>query len=828
MLALNVKEYRTYPDGFPTLLNITELVGSGFLFCEDGAITAGYYVSGKDIASMTHAERNQAAHRLNSAFVQHFGAGWVISFELINKPSADYPDASLSHFPDPISQAIEDERRAQFLKEGNHFESMIVLVVRYKPTSIENPKWKRLFYQGKPKETVTSLEHTMAYMERTLQSFEDSLSGVLQLQRMRSYTVEDEFGITHHRDDLVNYANLTITDEWRSINISSDLPLEYQLGGLDFAPGDFPLIGDKYIAAISITGSPGESFPNMLQSIAHQRMACRWYVRFTALEQHQTVGEVKKVWMEWEQQISNPTRQILRMKGGHENLDAAQMSMDAQHVMAQAHSGQVLFGHCTQTIILMHENLSTLVDNARQMVREVKRIGFNCQIETLNATEAWLGTLPGNVHQNLRQNLLHTLHLAHMLPLCTIWTGHEQCPNPLMPPGLPPLLFAATIGATPFRFNLHASDVGHTLILGSTGSGKSVLLAIIAAQFRRYANATICAFDKGRSLWALVDACGGQHFDIGSDQETLSFAPLAQIDSDAEMAWAEDWIATLYEMGTGKTVSPRQQEEIHRAMRLLRKTKAPHQRSLTDFLMTLQRVNDTDDLKTALNHYTHNGAYGDLLDAREDTLTDSTFNVFEIEELMAMKEKIAIPVLLYLFRRFERTLKGQPALLLLDEAWVMLGHPVFREKIRQWLKELRKKNCAVVMATQSLSDAVRSGIYDVLLESCPTKILLPNEEADKTGTAEFPGPRDLYAMMGLNETEIGIIQTARKKREYYYVSPEGRRLFDLGLGPVALSFVGVSDKETLAHLRQLKALHGKQWPFVWLKERRVHVPTLVV
>jgi type IV secretion system protein TrbE len=190
--------------------------------------------------------------------------------------------------------------------------------------------------------------------------------------------------------------------------------------------------------------------------------------------------------------------------------------------------------------------------------------------------------------------------------------------------------------------------------------------------------------------------------------------------------------------------------------------------------------------------------------------------------LMALGDKAAIPVLLYLFRRFEKSLKGQPALLVLDEAWVMLGHPVFREKIREWLKVLRKANCAVVLATQSLSDAVKSGIFDVLIESCPTKILLPNEEANKSGTEHHMGPKDLYTIMGLNDAQIHILETAMKKRHYYYVSPEGRRLFDLGLGPIALSFAAVSDKETLAHLRHLKATKGDQWPYEWLKERRIN------
>ena len=91
----------------------------------------------------------------------------------------------------------------------------------------------------------------------------------------------------------------------------------------------------------------------------------------------------------------------------------------------------------------------------------------------------------------------------------------------------------------------------------------------------------------------------------------------------------------------------------------------------------------------------------------------------------------------------------------------------------------------------------------MLIESCPTKIFLPNEEASTAGTPEHPGPRDLYEAMGLNETQIEIIRSATKKRHYYLVSPEGRRLFDLGLGPIALSFAGISSKEQIAHLDRL-------------------------
>jgi len=201
---------------------------------------------------------------------------------------------------------------------------------------------------------------------------------------------------------------------------------------------------------------------------------------------------------------------------------------------------------------------------------------------------------------------------------------------------------------------------------------------------------------------------------------------------------------------------------------------------------------------------------GHLLDAENDGLTLSSFTTFEIEELMNLGQKYALPTLLYLFRRIERDLHGQPAAIILDEAWLMLGHAAFREKIREWLKVMRKANCFVLMATQSLSDAANSGILDVIVESTATKIFLPNVHARDQDTAA------LYRRMGLNTRQIGIIASAVAKRQYYYVSEDGRRLYDLALGKLALAFVGSSDKESIATIKQLVAKHGDKWVKEWL------------
>src|SRR3546814_18673851 len=91
---------------------------------------------------------------------------------------------------------------------------------------------------------------------------------------------------------------------------------------------------------------------------------------------------------------------------------------------------------------------------------------------------------------------------------------------------------------------------------------------------------------------------------------------------------------------------------------------------------------------------------------------------------------VVAPVLSYLFHRLEARFTGRPTLLILDEAWVFLDHPLFAARIREWLKVLRKRNVAVVFATQSLADIADSSIAPAIIESCPQRLLPPTDKSE--------------------------------------------------------------------------------------------------
>jgi type IV secretion/conjugal transfer VirB4 family ATPase len=362
--------------------------------------------------------------------------------------------------------------------------------------------------------------------------------------------------------------------------------------------------------------------------------------------------------------------------------------------------------------------------------------------------------------------------------------------------------------ATPFRFNLHVADLGHTLIVGPSGAGKSTALGLIAAQWFRYPGAQVFAFDRGYSIWMLTAAAGGEFYDLAGDGSDLAFCPLQEIDGEADLSWAVGWLEALCQL-SGLKISPRQRNAITDAVAQLRLSPT---RTLTELSANVQDL----EVRDALQHFTVAGPLGSLLDADVDSLGGGRFLSFETENLLQLDEKAVIPVLLYLFRRIEQRLDGSPTLILLDEAWSYLQHGLFRDRLRDWLKTMRRKNAAVVMATQQISDIANSEIADVVFENTATKILLPNAESRN------PGSRQFYERLGLNTRELDILRNAIPKKHYYVISKLGRRLVDLGLGRVALSWVGVNGREERQLVETVMDRFPDSWHAEWLRLKGLH------
>ncbi|AEI04566.1 conjugal transfer protein TrbE (plasmid) [Afipia carboxidovorans OM5] len=803
MVAL--RQFRHVDPSFTDLLPYAGLVAPGIILLKDGSLMAGWYFAGPDSESSTDVERNEVS-RLINAVLSRLGSGWMIQVEAVRVPARAYPARSDCHFPDAVTRAIDDERRRRFEAESGHFESQHAMILTYRPPERRKSGLARYVYSDDESRSTSFADTTLAFFQTSIREVEQYLANVLSVRRMQTQEVADEGSVRRARyDELFQFIRFSITGENHPIRLP-EIPMYLDfLVTAEFHHGLSPVVDDRYLAVVGIDGFPAESWPGILNGLDLMPLTYRWSSRFMFLDDQEARARLERTRKKWQQKVRPFFDQLFQTQSRALDQDAMLMVAETEDAIGQASSGLVAYGYYTTVIVLFDTDERRLRDKAEAVRRLVQAEGFGARIETLNATEAYLGSLPGNWYTNIREPLISTRNLADLIPLNAVWSGSQTAPCPFYPPNSPPLMQVAS-GSTPFRMNLHVDDVGHTLVFGPTGSGKSTLLALIAAQFRRYAGAQLFCFDKGRSMFPLTIAAGGDHYDVGGG-EGLSFCPLAELKDDSDRAWAAEWIETLVAL-QGVKITPDHRNAITHQIALMA---AARGRSISDFVSGVQ----FREIKDALHPYTVDGPMGHLLDAEQDGLLMSDFQTFEIETLMNMGERNLVPVLLYLFRRIEKRLTGAPSLIILDEAWLMLGHPTFRDKIREWLKVLRKANCAVLLATQSISDAERSGIIDVLKESCPTKICLPNGAARETGT------RDFYERIGFNERQIEIVATAIPKREYYVASPVGRRLFDMALGPITLSFVGATGKDDLTRIAELRQQHGADWPARWLQARGV-------
>jgi type IV secretion system protein VirB4 len=784
---LNIGEYRNKADRLADLLPWAALIAPGIVLNKDGSFQRTFRFRGPDLESATEAELVGLCARANNA-LKRLGSGWALFFDAERLEAQHYPS---SEFPDAASWLVDEERRAAFeeAKQGQHFESRYHLTLLYMPPPDAQARTENALLErdreGEGTGGVRNWRQEMARFRDETERVLDLLSGFLPEIR----ALDDAETLTFLHGTVSTKRHTVAVPEVPMYldGVLVDTPLT---GGLE------PMLGEKHIRTLTILGFPNTTRPGVLDALNHQDFSYRWVTRFIPLDKTaatKVLTRLRRQWFAKRKSITAVLREVLTNEAAPlVDSDADNKALDADAALQALGGDHVGFGYLTTTITVFDEDAQAAEEKARAIERIVNGLGFTCIRESVNAVEAWLGSLPGQVYANVRQPLVHTLNLAHLMPLSAVWAGPVS--NAHL--DAPPLFYAETSGSTPFRLSTHVGDVGHMLIVGPTGAGKSVLLSLIAMQFRRYAGSQVYIFDKGNSARAAVLAMGGEHHALGSDG-SLAFQPLRNIDDPATRSWAAEWIGALL-AHEKLTVTPEVKEAVWSALTNLASAPAA-ERTLTGLTVLLQ----SNPIKAALQPYTLDGPFGRLLDAADDRLALSDVQCFETEELMH-QAGVVLPVLTYLFHRLEERFDGRPTLLILDEAWVFLDNPLFAARIREWLKVLRKKNVSVIFATQSLADIADSSIAPAIIESCPQRIFLPNDRAVE------PQARAAYERFGLNERQIELIARATPKRHYYLQSRRGNRLFELGLGPIALALCGASDTEAQTLIDSLLAEHGRQ------------------
>jgi type IV secretion system protein VirB4 len=792
---MNLTEYRRRAQSLADFLPWAALVECGVILNKDGSFQRTAHFRGPDLDSATAAELVSITSRLNNA-LRRLGSGWAIFVEAQRVPANRYPD---SQFPDPASGLVDAERRAQFEEEGAHFESRHYLTLVWLPPADDAARAEAWLYEGRARGRSDWRNILTAFIDRT-----DRVLALIEDFMPEADWLDD--------GDTLTYLHSCISTRRQRVRVpETPMHLDAFLVDEEMSGGLEPRLGGAHLRTLTIMGFPSQTWPGLLDELNRQAFPYRWSTRAICMDKTdaaKVLGRIRRQWFAKRKSIMAILKEVMTNEASVLlDSDAANKALDADLALQELGADAVAQAYVTATVTVWDDDPVIAAERLALVEKTIQGRDFTCMRETVNAIEGWLGSLPGHVYANVRQPPISTLNLAHMMPFSAVWAGPEHDEHL----DGPPLFFARTEGATPFRFSLHVGDVGHALVVGPTGAGKSVLLALMALQFRRYPNAQVFAFDFGGSIRAAALAMGGDWHDLGGalageGSEPVALQPLARIDDAGERAWAAEWIATLLTRES-VTITPDLKEHLWSALTSLASAPAT-ERTLTGLSVLLQ----SNALKQALQPYTVGGPWGRLLDAEAEQLGRADVQAFETEGLIG--SGAAPAVLSYLFHRIEDRFDGRPTLVIVDEGWLALDDRGFAGQLREWLKTLRKKNASVIFATQSLADIDGSAIAPAIIESCPTRLFLPNERALEPQIAA------IYRRFGLNDRQIEILSRSTPKRDYYCQSRRGNRLFELGLSEVALAFTATSSKTDQTAIAETVGVHGLDgFAAAWLQRK---------
>ncbi len=316
------------------------------------------------------------------------------------------------------------------------------------------------------------------------------------------------------------------------------------------------------------------------------------------------------------------------------------------------------------------------------------------------------------------------------------------------------LLRMVTTGHTAFDFDPHVRRVGHTLLLGPTGFGKSTMLGLVACALEQVLSPKggVCVIlDKDRSNQLTVRACGGYYANIRRGVAS-GMAPLRALENTGEVrSWLAEFVVGLMMLDGKGPVPGLMTDRIRRALEFVMR-KPPALRSLGGLRQFLDHGADSTGVR--LERWCRGGALGWAFDGDEDLirLDAGIVGIDNTELLTTEMTAVRQAAAAYqLFRIRERVGRGVRGAVLVDEAasYLPQDESGFAEGFDAFSRELRKGNGLLWLAAHQPEDMAKTSAGRTLLTQTPTKLLFPNPQANETAYRDLLhcSPAEIEAIM---------------------------------------------------------------------------------
>jgi type IV secretion system protein VirB4 len=445
-----------------------------------------------------------------------------------------------------------------------------------------------------------------------------------------------------------------------------------------------------------------------------------------------------------------------------------------------------------------HLSISVIDDDPKRLLERLSiarsaaaDTGMVMAREDVALEAAFWAQLPGNFRMRARPAVINSRNFAALSPFYTFPAGRKSGNHW----GDAVTLLKTRAGSS-FWFNFHRTDVGHTLIIGPTGYGKTVLQNFLQAQLEK-TGARQVFFDKDRGAEIFVRACGGTYLTLRNGEPT-GFAPLKGLEPSHEnTAFLRQFIRVLVRRESRPLTVAEERlidEGLDAVMRL------PAASRSFSALREMLGYSDAEGIGARLERWCLGGPLGWAFDGPADEVSMAArFVGFDMTDFLDNPE-IRTPTMLYLFHRVDELLNGQRVVVDVDEFWKALEDDAFRAFAQDGLKTFRKRNAFMVFGTQSPADALRSPIAHSIIEQTATKILLPNPDAKRSDYCEG---------LGLTEAEYRLIREDLTLESRCFLVKQGHT-----------SIVAKLDLSAMPN--ELKVLSGREETLVAMDEAIAH------
>lgn len=539
---------------------------------------------------------------------------------------------------------------------------------------------------------------------------------------------------------------------------------------------------NKYAALLSIAEYGANTFVGMFDGFLQMPFEFIMTQSYIAANRTATIGKMQ---LQQNRMIQSEDKAVSQIAEISQALDLAT-------------SGAIAFGDHHFSILCLADNLKALENNISIASVELSNYGIRAVREKINLEASYWGQMPGNSNYVIRKSIINTLNLASYVSMHNYPIGKAQNNH-----WGEYVTILETTSHTPYYFNFHVNDVGHTLIIGPTGAGKTVLMNFLCAQAQKFAP-RMFLFDKDHGAELFIRAIGGKYTVIDPGNK-CNFNPLQLPDTGTNRSFLLDWLKMLVSVNN-EDITAEEIKLLNLAIngnyRLNKKD-----RKLSNIVSFLG-IAIPGSMASRIEMWYGKGSHANVFDNDIDGIDLNSNRIFGFEMDSLLKDTICLgPVLSYIFHRIQISLKGEPSMIVLDEAWALIDNPIFGPKIKDWLKVLRKLNTFVIFATQSVEDAAKSSISDTLIQQTATQIFLPNLKATDYYKSAFM----------LTNREYNIIKTTNPSSRYFLIKQSLNAVIariDLGGLDNIISILS-GTAATISLLDEIIREHGEN-PKKWL------------